>query len=311
MNNVAVDRRSSHSIGLSALTVAAVMALIAVGVVLTSGRTTPDRSLAFAPLHSRSAPAPHVHLRPITPSLRSAQQVYFLRPAPAISNGETAPHGARGACRGCHRIRRYPMGGLALPIKPARGKPAQARTAPKASALPFQEVHWQGLELVALAKANARLIKAPRRAKGVVVDEVTAPADMQGFVAGDLVVAVGGLPTPDLDAFINVARKARNRRTVQIRLLRKGEKKSRILTALRGVLGDANGETAPMIPATSRMPHAYIGPCTTCHRIGRLGSLPTDRGDPAPASTNPPTIRSGQRRPHRDRGKCSACHLIR
>ena len=50
--------------------------------------------------------------------------------------------------------------------------------------LPFQEVHWQGIEAVMATPALRRAVAVNSTMPGVLVDEVTQPADMQGFEAG-------------------------------------------------------------------------------------------------------------------------------
>jgi hypothetical protein len=144
----------------------------------------------------------------------------------------------------------------------------------------------------------------------VVVDEATMPADVLGFRSGDLITAVGGAPTPDLEAFVDAAYRVRERRSVKLQLRRKGGTRHTLtLAAARRELGTANGETAPMIPAGARPPHGYLGPCTDCHRIGASVGLAVDLGDQL--TKKAPPIRAGQAPPHRNRGKCSACHTIR
>ncbi|MBW2622470.1 MAG: PDZ domain-containing protein [Deltaproteobacteria bacterium] len=174
--------------------------------------------------------------------------------------------------------------------------------------LPFQEAHWQGLEVVPLTRGLGQLMKIPPDAKGVIVDDVTGPADMEGFQAGDLITFVGQIPSPSLKSFLKAADRVRNRRRTEVRVLRKGQKHSLVLTAIRGRLGTANGETAPMIKPGSRPPHGYNGPCTQCHRIGTKGQLAVDQGDLL--TRKAPPIRVDQTPPHRNRGVCTACHKI-
>ncbi len=278
---------------------------------------------------------------------RGAGQVRFLTAAPTIQAGTPRPHEPRGECEGCHTITPAPAKpaawpidattgastrvaapGCALAVGPegsrspqcagATGLPATAAQ-PRADRptvqaakttldmLPFQEAHWQGLEVIATSPGLSRVLGIPRGARGVVIDEVTMPADVEGFAAGDLITAVGNLETPDLESFVAAADRVRDESKVLVKLLRKGEPQSVALAA--GRLGTANGETAPMIPSGSRPPHGYQGPCTNCHRIGMGGSLAVDLGDVL--SKTAPPILWGQKRPHQDRGICSACHTIR
>ncbi|MFC1596773.1 magnetochrome domain-containing protein [Planctomycetota bacterium] len=179
---------------------------------------------------------------------------------------------------------------------------------PTIDILPFQEGHWQGLEVIPLTQGVARVMKVPQDVKGVIVDDVTSPADMEGFLAGDVITEVGQVPTPTLESFIKAADRVRDRRRTEIQVLRKNEPHSLVLTALQKRLGTANGETAPMIRPGSRPPHGYMGACTNCHHIGTTGQLAVDNGDLLTRAA--PPIRAGQMPPHRDRGACTACHTM-
>ncbi len=197
---------------------------------------------------------------------------------------------------------------------PAPASPARTRIhlpqidPPKIDILPFQEGHWQGLEVIPLTKGVARVMKVPQDVKGVIVDDVTSPADMEGFLAGDVITEVGQVPTPTLESFLKAADRVRDRRRTEVQLLRKNKPHSLVLTALQKRLGTANGETAPMIRPGSRPPHGYMGACTNCHHIGTTGQLAVDNGDLLTRAA--PPIRAGQTPPHRDRGACTACHTM-
>jgi hypothetical protein len=175
-------------------------------------------------------------------------------------------------------------------------------------ALPFQEAHWQGLELIPLTPALGKSLKIPSAAKGVIVDDVTTPADLVGFMAGDLVTAVGQRPTPTLEKFVAAADRVRRRQRVELDLIRKGKEINLVLPALQARLGNANGETAPMIQPGAQPPHRYQGPCTNCHRIGTTGQLAFDQGDTLQKVA--PPIRATQAAPHRQRGACVDCHQV-
>lgn len=172
----------------------------------------------------------------------------------------------------------------------------------------FTEAHWQGLELVPKTPTLARALKLPPEVPGVVVDDVTLPADLQGFQAGDLVTHVAQVPTPHLVAFIRATEQVRDEQQTRVDLVRNGKPQAIVMTALLSRLGTANGDSPPMIPPGARMPHPYRGPCTNCHRIGTTGALAADQGDTIVKTA--PVIRVGARRPHEDRGPCSTCHQI-
>jgi hypothetical protein len=151
-------------------------------------------------------------------------------------------------------------------------------------------------------------LKLPPEVPGVVIDDVTLPADLQGFQAGDLITNVAQVPTPHLVAFIRATEQVRDEQQARVDLVRAGEPRTLMLTALLARLETANGDSPPMIPPGARMPHPYRGPCTNCHRIGMTGNLAADQGDTIIKTA--PIIRVGARRPHEDRGPCSTCHQI-
>jgi len=274
-------------------------------------------------------PATQVTVAPGSAGPRGKIPVFFLRAAPDILPGQPAPHRYRGRCASCHSYLKTTsappsslatadtggQGALVVAVRQA-GSRLSTRATPGAasgnlplSMLPFQEAHWQGLEVVPMTSGLARLLKVQRGTRGVVVDEATSPADAAGFMAGDVITAVARTPTPDLESFIQASEKVRDLRRVTIRLVRRESPRRLKLVAARTRLGVANGEAAPMIKAGSRAPHGYKGPCTSCHHVGTTGQLAVDPGDLLTSIA--PTISRGQSPPHRDRGKCSSCHLIR
>lgn len=175
--------------------------------------------------------------------------------------------------------------------------------------MPFQEAHWQGIEVVPLTSGLAKVLKIAPNSRGVVLDDATMPADVLGFQAGDLITAIGGVPTPDLDSFIAASEKIRELRQIDVQVTRNNQSMTLNLRSAGARLGTANGETAPMIPAGSIAPHGYRGACTNCHHIGTNGNLAVDPGDLL-TLTAPPILASQRTPPHRDRGKCSTCHKI-
>jgi hypothetical protein len=172
----------------------------------------------------------------------------------------------------------------------------------------FTEAHWQGLEVIPNTPLIAATLKIPLDAPGVIVDDVTLPADLQGFQGGDLVMQVAGVATPDLTTFIDATDRVRDLPNADVVVLRDAQPKLMRVTGLKPRLGTANGETATMIRPGARMPHPYRGPCTNCHRIGTTGNIPVDQGSPMVIGA--PSIRADAKRPHRDRGPCTACHQI-
>jgi hypothetical protein len=182
---------------------------------------------------------------------------------------------------------------------------------PPAAALdprPFAEAHWQGLEAIPKTPTISQALKLPPELQGVILDDVTLPADLQGFRAGDVVTAVDGVPTPNLISFVRATDLVRDQKRVTVDIVRSGTAQRLELVALLKRLGTANGETPPMIPPGARRPHPYMGPCLNCHRIGTTGNLAADQGDTMKNMPGP--VRLTDPVPHRDRGPCAACHPI-
>jgi hypothetical protein len=190
----------------------------------------------------------------------------------------------------------------------SRWSPWGQPPAPMLDPRPFAEAHWQGIEAIPATASVTQVLGIPQGLRGVVIDDVSLPADLQGFQAGDLIMEVGGQSTPDLLSFVRASEAVRDQKQVDVLVYRSGQSLALTLAALFERLGTANGETPTMIPPGSRRPHRYLGPCTSCHRIGTTGSLATDPGDTASKSTV--AIRYSTAAPHRDRGPCSACHQI-
>jgi hypothetical protein len=267
----------------------------------------PVAPMPFAPMPVAPMPV----ARPVAPS-----PVWYPAPSSRSAPNLVVAGGLGRGTVGCPN--RPSTGSYVAPVAfvPPNGAPPlgaadRAQTpvaAPRIQPLPFQEAHWQGLELLPNTRTLAKLLKLPHDAKGVIVDEATMPADDAGFLAGDMVTAVGGIPTPDLMSFILATSEVRSSHRIQVDILRKDQRKQLVLAGLMGRLGTANGETAQTIPPGSLPPHAYKGACTNCHRIGTQGQLPTDQGDLL-VKTAPP-IQAGQTPPHEVRGTCSACHSI-
>ncbi len=259
-----------------------------------------------------------------------AGRAVFLRKGPDITVGDISPHEPRGPCVGCHKIlpaRRVTAVQAGLGSRPssnratanvqarARAKlvwtarPDRQATGRGKSRLPWQEAHWQGIEAIPLTRGVARMLKIPSGARGVVIDDVSQPADTAGFQAGDLITMVGATRTPSLDSFVGASERVRDQRTVEVGVMRHGKQIRLRLGAMGDRLGTAAPETAPMIRSGAVAPHSYRGACTSCHRVGTTGQLAADQGDLINRAA--PPIRRGQRAPHRMRGKCSNCHVIR
>jgi len=145
-------------------------------------------------------------------------------------------------------------------------------------------------------------------------------AGRSGMLAGDVMVAVGGVPINSLAEFQRQTKVLRNRRQASVAVMRKGkqQKNGRYVMKQRnfviqsdGVLGFAQVEAAPMIVAGDPPPHPYRGICTNCHAIGEGWELAPD---PDLINLPPPmlsqvVVARGEP-PHRDFGPCRACHIV-
>jgi hypothetical protein len=170
------------------------------------------------------------------------------------------------------------------------------------------EGHWLGMETMELAPELATEYKIPAGVKGVLVDEVSLEAAESGLLAGDMVQAIDGVPTPDLAAFTEATRRVKNKNSAEMLVSRQGYMLKLKISAERA-LGFSQNEAASPIPPGSISPHRTRSkPCTACHIIMQNGGqLAIDAGDILP---NPPPIKEGAVPIHENRGKCKNCHVI-
>ena len=209
--------------------------------------------------------------------------------------------------------------GNQLPAETAEAGGANVNTAPLASQLPspkeqgaaqkeLVEGHWLGMETIPLLPELAKEFNIPPDIKGVLVDEISLESAESGVLAGDMVVAVDGFATPDLEAFTEATRRVRNRTRAKILVSRRGQLLEYTISSTRP-LGFSQNESAQPIRPGAISPHRSRGKaCTECHIIMETGGqLPIDAGDILPS---PPPIINGSVAPHEDRGKCSTCHVI-
>lgn len=170
------------------------------------------------------------------------------------------------------------------------------------------EGHWLGVELIPLTPELAKEYQVGQVTKGLLVDEISLESAESGILAGDMVVAVDGVATPDLVRFTEATRRVRNRNKAKILVSRRGQLLEFTIRSERA-LGFSQNESAQPITPGALSPHRSRNkPCTTCHVIMLTGGqLPTDAGDILP---NPPPIYKGAIPPHENRGKCKNCHVI-
>lgn len=173
----------------------------------------------------------------------------------------------------------------------------------------LSEGHWLGMELIPLIPQLAQMYNVPAGTSGVLVDEIALVAAESGILAGDVVLAVEGVATPDLLAFTEATRSVKDRKQAGVLASRRGQLLTFTMASDRS-LGFSQSEAAsPIMPGAISPHRARSQPCTACHLIMATGGqLATDAGDILP---NPPPIRKGTLNPHiPDRGKCNMCHVL-
>ncbi|MBF0384287.1 MAG: PDZ domain-containing protein [Candidatus Omnitrophica bacterium] len=170
------------------------------------------------------------------------------------------------------------------------------------------EGHWLGMELIPLTPELATEFNIPPNTKGLLIDEISLEAAESGVLAGDMVVGIEKIATPDLVAFTEATRMVKNRFKAKVIVSRRGQIIEYTISSKRS-LGFSQNEAAQPITPGALSPHRSRNkPCTACHIIMKTGGqLPTDAGDILP---NPPPILKGAVSPHEYRGKCNVCHII-
>ena len=170
------------------------------------------------------------------------------------------------------------------------------------------EGHWVGLELIPLTPELATEYRVPPDTKGLLVDEISLESAESGILAGDMLVAIEGMQTPDLVAFTEATRRVKNKKSAEMLVSRRGQL-LKLTMSSQSSLGFSQNEAAQTILPGAISPHRSRNkPCTACHIIMRTGGqLPTDAGDILP---NPPPITKNAVAQHPYRGKCKNCHII-
>ncbi|MBF0494215.1 MAG: hypothetical protein HQL28_03685 [Candidatus Omnitrophica bacterium] len=170
------------------------------------------------------------------------------------------------------------------------------------------EGHWLGMELIPLTPELAKEFNIAPDTKGILIDEISLEAAESGVLAGDMVVAIQGMATPDIATFTEATRRVKNRFDAKVLVSRRGQILEFTITSTR-TLGFSQNEAAQPITPGALSPHrSRSKPCTACHIIMTTGGqLPTDAGDILPS---PPPITKGAVAIHEYRGKCKTCHVI-
>lgn len=170
------------------------------------------------------------------------------------------------------------------------------------------EGHWLGMEMIPLVPELAKEFGISPDQEGILVDEVSLEAAESGLLAGDMILSVNGLATPNLKAFTDATRSVQNRKSARILVTRKGRVLELTIRSEQN-LGFSQNEAAQPIKPGALSPHRSRNkPCTACHIIMlEGGQLPTDAGDILPS---PPPIIKGTVLAHEPRGNCKNCHAI-
>ena len=158
----------------------------------------------------------------------------------------TMGHEYRGVCGNCHIVVGTALAAAAQIVLPAA--PAVAAVAATPAAKLPTEGEWLGLEVAPITNLTATQYKLAPGMAGVVVAEAEAQALTAGFKAGDVVVALNGVPVRDLGGFLRSTRNG-TLAGATIDVVRKGQ-------LLRGDLSSA---PAPS-PAASQVPVAAAPP---------------------------------------------------
>lgn len=95
--------------------------------------------------------------------------------------------------------------GVQMEIRAVLGRPPP-KGQERQPVLPEAEVEieaaWLGLDIVPMSPAEAEELGLPESLRGMVIDDVAAgPGVDAGLLAGDVITAVNGKPTPTVDAF--------------------------------------------------------------------------------------------------------------
>lgn len=136
---------------------------------------------------------------------------------PAIRTMASLPHRYRGGlCINCHRVEsgaRYPGSGSMQRVvtnpspAPPAGLPAAAMAVPRQSIQPARKTQptegsWLGMEVVPITQLTATQYRIPGHVRGLVVAEAEGLASRNGVQAGDVVVAINGIPVTQMQSFL-------------------------------------------------------------------------------------------------------------
>jgi len=134
-------------------------------------------------------------------------------------------------------------------MAPQTTMPQTAAAAPVAI-----EGEWLGIEVTPITTLTARQYAVPEGTQGLVIAEAEAQAAVVGLKAGDVVVAINGMPTPQMTAFFQATKNGTMTQGA-VEFLRKGQRMIVNLTqtvtppATRPPNTPATGVPATMAPA--------------------------------------------------------------
>jgi hypothetical protein len=207
------------------------------------------------------------------------------QPVVAISAQASLPHRFRGMCTNCHTVvvGTPVAGGPAaagdtLPVAQRLGLDPIAGL-PVAAAPVATEGSWLGLEVSPITSTSATRYGIPPSTEGLLVAEGEADARAAGIKAGDVVVAINGVPIEDLTTFF-FATKNGTLSAGTVEVIRQGELLGFRLPPAAG--GAGQPQTPPaQVPAPTVAPVApALDPAWACPRV-------TPPAAPAPATVTP------------------------
>ena len=188
---------------------------------------------------------------------------------PAIMATSAMTHEYRGVCVNCHMLTSPRQ--MNMPPVMAMGGPSYmipvAATANQlampygmmpaaATATPPPEGEWLGLEVAPLTEVTARQYNIPPNIGGLVVAEAEGLAGTNGARAGDVVIAINGMPIVNMTDFFQATQNGTMAQG-QVDLFRKGQRMSILLAAPTPAMPT---QVAPPMNFGGAMPAAAMAP---------------------------------------------------
>ncbi len=243
------------------------------------------------------------------------------KPIPPIQASSAMPHEYRGVCTNCHLLPN-PSGINTNPYRMQAATPVVAMrpvVAPNTMTLQVRapqtmtprmttparaatEGEWLGMEVSPITPLTARQYGIAGGTQGLVVAEAEAQAAMAGFKAGDVIVSINGMPTPQMTAFFQATNNGTMTQGV-VEFVRQGQRQVVNLaqTTNPALAGAPNTPTyVPPAGTTAAMPvvrgNFSMSPNTPMNfpAAGTRAAIPTPGGNFSRAPVNGSTWGTGQ-----------------